>query len=173
MSQRATSIDLAELPLNQGQRMVCALDVPLEPVLLAGQAYQVLADADRVEIEVERISGGFLVRLRLSASVYGPCFRCLREVKLEVNAEQEEFIPLRPAEWSPEDLSPFVKDLLLDVAGLARETLVLGLPVKILCAEGCAGLCPTCGGEVHDGPCREGEQPPDPRWAKLQDLHLE
>lgn len=173
MSKRAGWIDLAELPLNQGQRLLRVVDVHLEPVLLAGQTYQVLVGAEGVEVEVERISGGFMVRLRFSASVYGPCFRCLRDVKLEVDAQQEEFVPSRTAEWSPEDVSPFVKDLVVDVAGLAREALILGLPLKILCSEECAGLCPGCGREPHDGPCQEGPHVPDPRWAKLQDLHLE
>lgn len=173
MSKRATSIDLAELPLNQGQRLVRVLDVQLEPVVLGGQTYQVLVGAEGVEAEVERISGGFMVRLRFPASVYGPCFRCLREVKVEVDAQQEEFVPSRTADWSSEDVSPFVKDLVVDVAGLAREALILGLPSKILCSEECAGLCPSCGGEMHEGSCEGGGHMPDPRWAKLQDLHLE
>lgn len=173
MSRSPTLLDLRELPLSQGQRIRRTFDVPLAAVVLGGETYQVVMGPGGVEVEVERVSGGFLLNVAFSASVYGPCFRCLREVKVDVSPEQKEFIPLKTQEWSPEDISPFVKDLVVDVAGLAREALILDLPLKILCSEDCPGLCPTCGKRAHEGACEDAEERVDPRWAKLKDLHLE
>ena len=55
----------------------------------------------------------------------------------------------------------------MDVAGLARETLVLALPVKVLCDEPCAGLCPTCGAAADSLACACSARVLDERWAGL------
>ena len=65
------------------------------------------------------------------------------------------------------------KDLVVDVAGLAREALILGLPAQILCREDCPGLCPTCGQDLHSGTCSCQAVPSDPRWERLKDLRLD
>jgi uncharacterized protein len=65
----------------------------------------------------------------------------------------------------------FVRDHQLDLEELAAEQVVLALPMKILCTEDCAGLCPRCGlrlGGAPDG-CR-CEAEPDSRWGPLLDL---
>src|SRR5438046_2687002 len=35
-----------------------------------------------------------------------------------------------------------------------REAVILGIPMKPLCKESCAGLCPRCGEDRNQGPCR-------------------
>jgi len=57
----------------------------------------------------------------------------------------------------------------LDLLELAAEQILLALPMRILCDEGCAGLCPTCGANRNRTACA---CPPevDPRWQALADL---
>ena len=58
----------------------------------------------------------------------------------------------------------------LDLMELAVEQILLALPMRILCNESCAGLCPTCGVNLNQ---TEGcECPPevDPRWHALAGL---
>ena len=58
----------------------------------------------------------------------------------------------------------------LDLLELAAEQVLLTLPMRILCNENCAGLCPTCGANRNrDSAC---ECPPevDPRWKALEGL---
>lgn len=173
MPKRPTSIDLRELAVSKGRRVHRVVQVDTEPILLSGQRYAVVMGRDDVHVTIDRVAGGFLVALEFEASVYGPCFRCLREAGLHVHAAQEEFVPLRPEEWDVDDVSPFVRDLVVDVAALAREALVLALPDKILCEEGCPGVCPSCGRAAHEGAC-EGVVPlRDPRWAKLGEMVFE
>jgi uncharacterized protein len=58
---------------------------------------------------------------------------------------------------------------LLDVDRWAQDALLLAMPIKVLCREDCAGLCPTCGADLNAGDC--GCEPvPDERWSKLRDL---
>jgi uncharacterized protein len=42
----------------------------------------------------------------------------------------------------------------LSIDGEIREAVILGLPMKPLCREACAGLCPRCGEDLNQGPCR-------------------
>jgi uncharacterized protein len=57
----------------------------------------------------------------------------------------------------------------LDLADLAAEQVLLSLPMRIVCDDGCAGLCPRCGANRNvDGACR-CEPETDPRWHALED----
>jgi uncharacterized protein len=42
--------------------------------------------------------------------------------------------------------------------------------MKPLCEENCAGLCPSCGSNLNDGPCDCKHEAIDPRWEGLQGL---
>ena len=62
----------------------------------------------------------------------------------------------------------------LDLAAWARDAFLLAAPVKILCRDDCAGLCPECAANLNEtGPGHHHERPPDSRWAKLSELKLE
>jgi uncharacterized protein len=70
--------------------------------------------------------------------------------------------------------SPYVQDGVLDLKAWARDALALTIPTQILCRPDCAGLCPVCGTDLNEaGPEHAHEQEPDPRWAKLSELHFD
>jgi uncharacterized protein len=58
----------------------------------------------------------------------------------------------------------------LDLDDVAREQILLALPMRRLCREECKGLCPTCGLNLNTGACSCAEKEIDPRWAGLADL---
>ncbi len=41
----------------------------------------------------------------------------------------------------------------IDLAEILGEELMLALPLRFLCQEGCKGLCPKCGKNLNEGPC--------------------
>jgi uncharacterized protein len=51
-----------------------------------------------------------------------------------------------------------------------RQYALLAIPMKPLCREGCAGLCPTCGRNLNQGPCDCPPQVLDPRLSGLRKL---
>ena len=57
----------------------------------------------------------------------------------------------------------------LDLEPLARDAVLLELPLAPLCAEDCRGLCPTCGANRNTEPCA-CPRPVDPRWSALDAL---
>jgi len=42
----------------------------------------------------------------------------------------------------------------LSIDSEIRESVLLGLPMRPLCRESCAGLCPRCGEDRNLGACR-------------------
>ena len=170
------SFDLSGLRLVSGEGRRLELAVPIDPLELGGEHYPVLPDAVQVRVDVSRMTGhGYSLRLRLSASLTGPCMRCLESTSptFEVDAREVS----QPGEGQPgegdELQSPYVIDGELDVAGWARDALALALPAALLCRPDCAGLCPLCGVDLNAADAGHQHDPePDPRWAKLADVRF-
>ncbi len=162
---------LPDLALRGGERYERAYPLELEPILLGGADYRVLVPGG-VRVKVDRVTGGYLVSVALDAKMYGPCARCLGEAVLDVQAEQQEFAPTAKDGWEETETSEFIKDLVLDVDGLAREALVLSLPAQVVCSAACKGLCANCGKDLNKGACGCSEDEIDQRWSRLKDLDL-
>lgn len=165
-------LDLSDLGLRTGDHHERTYALDLAPIVLGGSEYEVLLP-DGVFVVVDRVAGGFLVTLSADAQVYGPCARCLGEVKTVVRAEQQEFAPTARDGWEGSELSDFINEFVVDVAGLAREAVILALPAQVVCSAECRGLCPQCGRDLNLGECDCAPQDTDGRWAKLKDLHLD
>ncbi len=58
----------------------------------------------------------------------------------------------------------------LDVEALAREMLVLALPMAAYCRPDCQGLCGRCGADLRTGRCTCETPAIDPRLAPLAEL---
>jgi len=164
-------LDLNDLSLRTGERHERTYSLDLDPVMLGGVAYQVLLP-EGVTIAVDRVAGGFLVSVSAKTRVYGPCARCLAESMVEVAAEQQEFAPTARDGWEGSDLSAFIEDLVVDVAGVTREAVVLALPERLVCSPECKGLCPRCGQDLNVGECSCEATGGDERWQKLRELEF-
>lgn len=58
----------------------------------------------------------------------------------------------------------------IQLEDVLREQILLALPVKVVCSEGCRGFCAGCGKNLNVEACTCEERPPDPRWAALADI---
>ena len=58
----------------------------------------------------------------------------------------------------------------IDLGAVVREELILALPFRPLCHEGCKGLCAGCGADLNLEPCRCASAGIDPRLAPLKNL---
>ena len=73
--------------------------------------------------------------------------------------EEDDFILLAEGEEYRYDIFPHV-----------REAILLELPIRFLCREECAGICPRCGANRNETPCGCPEGEGDPRWGDLKKL---
>ncbi len=119
-----------------------------------------------LDLTLSSFAGGIMVQGTVRAPWRGECRRCGGDVHGTVEARvRERFVPHPGPE---DDAYPLTGDE-LDLEPLARDAVVLDLPLAPLCAADCLGLCPRCGTNRNLGPC--GCPPPiDPRWAALDVL---
>lgn len=143
-------------------------------------------DPDRVtggmnvhlEGRVRPVGEHFLVDGRLTASGRVNCGRCLEPVdwradtSFNLEVALAEAAPLDPEIALDEaDLDlVYLEKPILELEELAIEQVELELPIRVLCSEECAGLCPRCGANRNDEGACQCEPEADPRWAALKDL---
>jgi len=178
MSLPTHDFDLAGLRLSAGEARRLELSVDIEPLTLGGERYAPTPQPVVARLDVSRMTGpGYALRLRFRAALEGPCMRCLKDASPTIDVDAREVDTLKGAgsEGGGEELlSPYVREEILDLAGWARDALVLALPAKVLCREDCAGLCPECAADLNEaGPEHSHERAPDPRWAALRTLKLD
>jgi len=121
-----------------------------------------------------RTDRGLLATVHARARIQGTCSRCLATVQSPIQVDfQEEFIPvvdpLSGAHISAaeaEDSFVIDADLMLDLGEALRQYVLMSSPSKPLCRPDCAGLCPTCGASLNEGPC-PCQSSSDGRWQAL------
>lgn len=172
MALRTDTFDLGGLRLTSGEGRRLELQVTFDPFELGGETYTVQGPLVPVTLDISRTTGpGYALRLAFQATLDGPCMRCLEPATptFEVLAREVS----QPGEGDELE-SPYVQDGALDLRAWARDALALTLPAQLLCRSDCAGLCSICGADLNAaGPDHAHESAPDPRWAKLSELHFE
>lgn len=172
MALRTDTFDLGGLRLTSGEGRRLELQVTFDPFELGGETYTVQGPLVPVTLDISRTTGpGYALRLAFQATLDGPCMRCLEPATptFEVLAREVS----QPGEGDELE-SPYVQDGALDLRAWARDALALTLPAQLLCRSDCAGLCSVCGADLNAaGPDHAHESAPDPRWAKLSELHFE
>ena len=118
------------------------------------------------------------VQLSLSALLRGECARCLTEASLEISDDLMYLYHLRGLELgkdtelqSDDGFLPVEVDFwgrALNLSDQVWESLLTLLPYRMLCREDCAGLCPSCGADLNEGPCGCTLQSDDPRFEALR-----
>jgi uncharacterized protein len=172
MAAQTHTFDLAGLRLSPGEGRRLELQVPIDALELGGERYEARPAQVPVVLDVSRMTGGgYALKLKLSATLDGPCMRCLKEAAPAVEVEAREVdVPGEGEELA----SPYVHAEILDMAAWARDAFALATPAKVLCREDCRGLCPECAIDLNEaGPEHAHERPLDSRWAKLSELKID
>ncbi len=128
-----------------------------------------------VAVASTRTGNRYLLEGTVETDIRKDCSRCLKPTDFRIvaqfnlilqrgggipeGAEEEDFILLSEAQEYDFDIFPAV-----------REAVILEMPIKYLCSESCAGLCPGCGADLNEGACQCGGQDADPRWGPLKKL---
>jgi uncharacterized protein len=168
--QRTDLFDLGRLGLTSGEGRRLDLFVGVEPFHYGGSTYAVEPELVPVRLDVSRTTAnGFALRLRFTATLDGPCMRCLDPASPSFEVDAYE---VHQPGGGEELTSPYM-DEELDLAAWARDALALALPAQLTCREDCAGLCPQCGASLNEDPDHAHEPAPDTRWAKLSELKFD
>lgn len=123
-------------------------------------------------VEDIRVVGDFSTRIELR------CARCLEPVQQQIGeAFDLLYRPLGALAGGEEagiseaesEIGYFKGQGIL-LEDVLKEQVLLALPAKVLCGEGCQGLCPQCGINRNTGTCSCEEKQSDPRWSALENM---
>lgn len=164
-----TRYSLRGLRLRPGEehREVVAID--LEPFVLGGETYSPQGAATEAGLVVQRATSGDVFHLSFSATLRGPCMRCLGEAEVSIDVLATEYQDASPSA-GPELRTEYVKASDLLLTSWARDLIGSELPEQILCRPDCLGLCGLCGKNLNLEPHEHEDVPGDPRWAALEAL---
>ena len=123
----------------------------------------------RLDLELQAVNDGIVAVGHVVATWEGECRRCVTPVRGEVVAQVQEIYERDPVEGE----TRLLRDAVVDLAEMARDAVLLELPIAPLCREDCAGLCPICGVNRNETTCTCEPETKDPRWAALDDLQID
>jgi uncharacterized protein len=120
----------------------------------------------RVDVELQAVNDGIVAVGSVRAPWSGECRRCLQPASGEVVGEVNEIFEREPVEGETRLLS----GVEVDLTEVARDAVLLELPLAPLCRADCAGLCPQCGADLNESGCDCVPDTKDPRWAALEQI---
>jgi len=130
--------------------------------------------AGPVSIEIELTSSDKKIQAEgtVKTVVQRSCDRCLSLVEFLLEAPFKEiYFPavitqniIMQDEWIS------FKNDIIDLEPEVVKSLIMALPMKVLCDQDCHGLCPSCGKNLNTGKCGCSQEKIDPRLAMLREF---
>jgi uncharacterized protein len=161
-------VHVADLLRSPGSRRHVSLQARLGELAVMTSCTPEDATTD-LELDLDALPDGVTVSGTVSVAWVGACRRCLREVTGRIEASVREVFERHPTEG---ETWPLEGDQ-IDMEPLARESVLLELPVVPLCRDDCKGLCPECGVDRNEVECGHTAEGGDPRWAALDTLRFD
>lgn len=123
-----------------------------------------------VKAELSNVKGMIRVKGRVRTGYGAYCARCLKPVRVNLDvALDDEFVQfgsLGPVLAEDAEVYEY-SDKEIDIGLAVRNAVLLEIPIRHLCREGCRSLCQVCGKDLNEGECDCGEPPGDIRLAAL------
>ena len=107
---------------------------------------------------VSRTPQGILVQCEFTGQTTGECMRCLTGINHHLKTDFNELFAFTER-YTTESNLILRDDGNIDLEPLAREYLLLEVPISALCREDCKGLCPVCGENLNLSTCEHVAQP--------------
>ncbi|MGH7773559.1 MAG: YceD family protein [Candidatus Binatia bacterium] len=111
-------------------------------------------------------------------TIEGRCSRCLKSYSFPIEKEFDFVLAPQPLSAKSKELSrdemglSFYAAEEINLSPLIMEQVLLALPIRPLCEDGCRGLCGGCGVNLNYEPCHCASEPGDPRMAIFRTLKL-
>jgi uncharacterized protein len=127
-----------------------------------------------IDVTLEKTNRELLLHAEASTVGTFICDRCIDEFRQELRATYEivYLYDERETYRYPDDEVQVIAvgTTVIDITDDVRQYLLLAVPVKLLCKEGCKGLCPHCGTNHNYHACSCETDTKDSRWAALRRL---
>jgi uncharacterized protein len=142
-----------------------------EPVAEVGLGEEFSGEVE-VDVMLEKSGKRFYVKADMRAGGVFPCDRCTSPFSLPVRSTFHMYYIWDPADaetLDPSQVQVIPSGLpIIDLADDVRQTMLLAVPLKLLCKEECKGLCPRCGADLNKDSCTCPPEAVDARWETLR-----
>ena len=162
-------------PMLRGEITRMPIDFSIEPEAPFGVSFD-----GNVRVMGEITNRGGYMRLVATAEIpySGSCARCLTDVSGVFTMPFERTVVTEGTlteEQEEDNVDEYVilENGMLDIDDSVREALILSFPMRLLCEDGCPGLCPKCGKPLREGSCGCPTKEIDPRWAVLASINFD
>jgi uncharacterized protein len=110
-----------------------------------------------VKVRLEKLVRQIIVRSEIATGASFSCDRCLADYRQQLAASYAIVYVEDDSEagrFPPEDVRIMRNNAtVIDLSDDVREMVLLSVPLKLLCAEECRGLCSSCGADLNKGEC--------------------
>lgn len=132
----------------------------------------------KIKATINKVGVQYFFHVIFDTIAHFTCYRCLDEFEQAIHDEfrlvystEKEFFTTSEEENDIRLLSSETIDI--DITNDIRESLLLTIPMKILCSEDCKGLCSQCGVNWNHETCNCRVDHIDPRWEALKKIYQE
>ena len=161
-------VNVAELLRRAGS--IREIDRQIESEFFKFDDSRIIASSQvDVALTLEALNDGIVVHGKLGAQWSSECRRCLKALTGRAEVEVQE---LYQSVISDPDAYPITGEQ-LDLLEMARENVLLAVPLAPLCRADCRGLCPQCGTDLQVETCSCTRAERDDRWAALDSLRID
>lgn len=109
------------------------------------------------KMDITNTGEALLVEGSASGAATIACARCLDDVRYDLEGQIDGYFLLEAPDFEDEEddfeFDVLPSDHVLDIEPLICAALIMDAPLVPLCRDDCAGLCPTCGANLNEGPC--------------------
>lgn len=161
-------VAIADLLARPASRRNMRIEVPALDGATVGAGALDPAAPLVVDLGLERVPDGIVVRGRARGRWTAACARCLAPVAGELDCSISELFEPEPLEG---ETYPLDGDE-IDLEPAVRDAVIVEIPAAPLCSIDCAGLCASCGVDRNRTECTCDPEPPDPRWDALRELKI-
>lgn len=162
------------IPLSSVEEGVSTISFrTVDPDLCLEEKYEFPHEIE-IEARISTLGGDFLVDLKVKSEGEFLCDRCGEEFRRIITGEIQTLFTFDRVKVQEEGggevriLPPSAQEI--DITQDVRDGLLLAIPAKSLCREGCLGLCPRCGAKLNEEKCSCPRGEVDSRWEALKNI---
>lgn len=163
----AQSLRIQTAGLSEGIHQFHFETTATELALGDGFSGQVSVDAD-----LDKAGNQILLTARIKTVSSAVCDRCVTPFAAELSPSYQMYYVWKGQEaerFDPSEVQVIAPGRsVISLDDDVRQTILLSVPLKLLCREDCKGLCPQCGKNLNEGPCGCHEMQSDMQGDRLR-----
>ena len=126
----------------------------------------------KVDTTLDKTGKQLFLQAQIQTTGSFSCDRCTVQFDLALNPDYRMYYVSDEADaqsFDPSEVQVVPSGLpIIDLADDVRQTVLLSVPLKLLCRRDCRGLCPRCGKDLNTESCICPVEDADARWEGLQ-----